>query len=559
MNYLKQFFLFIYFFAGSIQLNGQVDFQTEAPSEVNVGEPFEVSFVLKNEDGNNPKFPNFDGFKVLTGPSVGSSTSIFNSQRSSTLAYSFTLVAQERGNKVIGIATIMVGKRTYYTAGTKINVVDAKDVQASKGTNDGWAIISKAEPSKQNLYVGEQLIMNYKFYYGEQLGVTDRPTLPPFKDFFIKRLEIEQQQIPGVKVGNRMYNGVLFDAIVLFPQTTGQKEIPPAVFHLEKQDGGNDPFNPFGRSITKSASTNSTKVTIKPLPSYEKKDFSGVVGTYTLDGQMPQNNISTDQSSLIRLKIKGNGDVMQLTPPQLTLDPSLEVFPPKQISSTEKFEGNQLTHLTEYEYVIKPKKVGSFPINASLVFFDPIAGKYTTTTKALGNLEVSQGAKKSFSQFYNGEENNSGDTKRYIILLGSLLLAGLIYFFGRPKKIKPAEPKKVNANLSKIELLNQRASTKLAKARAFMENNESEAFFKEVEISINQVVQERFKLSNEDLTKQRLKEVITSAYTDSVLGDDYMGIFTKVDMARYAGSTTQNMNVIYEKASQFIKDFEGRD
>jgi hypothetical protein len=554
---MQRFICLLGLLLSSLCLSSQVEFTCEAPEEANVGEPFKIAFVLTNAEGKDVKFPKFEGFQVLKGPGISNSTSIINGSISSTMGYTFTLLAEEKGMKMIGIASIVVGNKTYYSGGKKINVITPQQMQGG-GEKSEFAIIPKAEASKTNLYVGEQFIMKYKLYYGEQLGITDRPTVPAFKNFFNKRLEVDEEKIPGVKVGNRMYNGVLFDVYSLFPQTEGEKEIPAAIYHLEKRGDNRDPFNPFGGVIQKSVQTNTVKLKIKPLPAYDKKDFSGVVGKYSIEGSVLQNDISTDQSTTIKLKIKGNGDAMQLTPPKLELDPSLEVFPPKLINSTESFNGTYLEHVSDYEYIIKPKKDGKYKINASLVYFEPSTGQYTSASKELGEVTVTQGSKKTFDQFYTGGESQSNNSSRYWILLGSLLLGGFIYFYKKPKKnsTTASESKLSEKYLSKAELLQQKASAKLAKAKALMANEESQSFYKEVESSINQVVQEKFSLSNEEFTKQRLKEIIDEHYNNSEMGNDYLAIFTKVDMARYGGNANQNMQEIYKKAEQFIKDLE---
>ena len=67
---------------------------------------FDVTFTLKNADGNNFTPPSFQDFIVVSGPSRSMQTSIVNGQVSKEEAYIYTLQPRRLGRLTIGSASI---------------------------------------------------------------------------------------------------------------------------------------------------------------------------------------------------------------------------------------------------------------------------------------------------------------------------------------------------------------------------------------------------------------------------------------------------------------------
>ena len=104
----------------------EVVFRAQAPSQVIVGRPFQLTFTL-NDHGRELRAPEFTDFDVLAGPytSTSSSTSFVNGHRTSsfTQTYTYTLMAQKAGTFTIGPATIRVDGENVQSNGVRIQVL----------------------------------------------------------------------------------------------------------------------------------------------------------------------------------------------------------------------------------------------------------------------------------------------------------------------------------------------------------------------------------------------------------------------------------------------------
>ena len=84
--------LLFYLIAPLFALAQQVTFEAYSDTRQTVLNSYiEVSFTLKNGDGNNFKAPSFNHFTVISGPSRSVSTSIINGVVSKELSYIYTL------------------------------------------------------------------------------------------------------------------------------------------------------------------------------------------------------------------------------------------------------------------------------------------------------------------------------------------------------------------------------------------------------------------------------------------------------------------------------------
>ena len=115
----------------------ETKFTASAPSVVEVGEQFRLSFVL-NKQGENLQVPTLQGFDLLAGPSLSTSfnTSIINGkmEQSSEYTYTYVLEAREEGEYTVAPATITVDGKEYKSSPLKIKVIKGSD--KPKGNNN---------------------------------------------------------------------------------------------------------------------------------------------------------------------------------------------------------------------------------------------------------------------------------------------------------------------------------------------------------------------------------------------------------------------------------------
>ena len=142
----------------------QTRFTMDAPSAVEVGQQFRLSFTL-NERGNNLKLPpgienNFD---ILMGPrtSQSFSSSTINGKTTQETTYGFTYIirAKQDGTFELRSASIEVGGKIFESNSVKIQVVKAqsKPVQPQAGAG-GSGGNSGADQQRFGVLAGNRLL-----------------------------------------------------------------------------------------------------------------------------------------------------------------------------------------------------------------------------------------------------------------------------------------------------------------------------------------------------------------------------------------------------------------
>ena len=115
-------------------LFAQVQFEAKvSKTTLGLNERLRVDFVM-NVDGDNFVQPNFEGFRVIAGPSQQVSQSWINGRSSFEKIYSYFLLPNQKGTLVIKQAAIEYNGQIYKTSPIKINVTAA--IQQPNDPND---------------------------------------------------------------------------------------------------------------------------------------------------------------------------------------------------------------------------------------------------------------------------------------------------------------------------------------------------------------------------------------------------------------------------------------
>ena len=84
-------------------------FSVEMSSDsILMGNYFQVKFTLENAQSNNFIAPDFEGFRVISGPNMTSSYSMINGEVSQSMTYTYYLEPVDVGNYFIAPASIEV-------------------------------------------------------------------------------------------------------------------------------------------------------------------------------------------------------------------------------------------------------------------------------------------------------------------------------------------------------------------------------------------------------------------------------------------------------------------
>ena len=99
---------------------------------------------------------------MISGPSTSNSISIVNGARTSKQGFVYTIQPKKIGNYTIGPASVVVNGKTLRSKPISVQVLKGK--QVAKGEKAEEELYVKAEIDTNEVYVGQQVMVNYKLY-----------------------------------------------------------------------------------------------------------------------------------------------------------------------------------------------------------------------------------------------------------------------------------------------------------------------------------------------------------------------------------------------------------
>jgi hypothetical protein len=580
---MRSFYFRILVFVGcfgfTLALQGQkVAFEASIDArQILLNEYTKVTFTLKNANGDRFQSPSFEGFRVLSGPSTGMSTTIVNGRRSSELSYSYLLQPTRVGKFTIGAASIVVDGKKLTSNVLSVEVVKGK---AADESADAKIFFLKAEPSTTEAVVGQQVILDYKLYLQTKYRKNGLREVSEssYDDFYSEQLNwyrVFKEVIDGVQ-----YTSWIVKRIALFPQKTGTLTIDPLQLQLDISDSNQPAMGFFSRPSERYIiSSEPVEIQVSALPDGAPPSFSGAVGQYEFKASVPRTTITTDDALSVYVNFSGNGDQKRVTPPTLLVNSdSLEVYDPSVLrEETREIQGT-LRHLKEVEYLVVPKYPGEYQLPIAFSYYDPDSSRYLIRKATPYQVKVRPGANLRGEQARRQREKEKeapevqtlyplkekvrlgrkGETfvgSTLFYSLGGLPLLGLLGIFlyrqaqKRKQGIDPLLLKKQGA--AKI------AAQRLAAAENYLQAGDSKAFYNEVSRASLGYVSDKLHIPTSQLTKANVKEQLQQLQLPETSVEQFMKILQRCEMALFAGmDNSAAMKETYENASKVIQEME---
>lgn len=301
-------------------------------SEGNLSDTFQLTIQVEGEKvDRDPQPPQINGLNVQSS-GKSQQVQIINGNMTKRTQYLFQLVPEQPGVFLIPEIEVQTEGGVIKTKPMQLSVV--KDDTVQPGTGKGSRatasandlVFLEAETSNKEAFVGELIVYRLKFY--RRLPTTSANlTKPSFKGFSVEDLE-------GQKDYERVVNGKHFDVseiqFALFPVEAGVVTLDPAKVGFEMVDyDPSDPFSRFGffsqgKRRRGTAQSEALTLNIKPLPEAGRpKDFSGLIGQFQLESDIPKEKVSVGESVTLTFILKGIGNVRQM--PDLKVDDDAEL------------------------------------------------------------------------------------------------------------------------------------------------------------------------------------------------------------------------------------------
>ena len=341
--------------------DGDVSFEINTPLMVTAGEMFRVEFVLTNAkpDQDSFKVPSFEGLEVLAGPTTSSGHSFQSingvSSSKSTYTITYVVMGQAAGNITIGSAEVAVKGKKYTTKATPIEVVaQSAKREEQAAAEQGTAvqnqiaqddILLRLNLSRSTVYQGEPIRASLTLYTRASIAGFEDVKLPSFNGFWSQELPVDDYRATRQTVNGKVYDSQIIKEYLLYPQQTGTLSIEPADITAVAQVvmRTNRAFDPFfgGGSevynVPRKLTTGRVNVTVKELPEGAPASFTGAVGQFTMDTQLPSQELKANSAASYTVKIAGTGNLTFLQAPKLSLPSSFELY---DVRSTEAIQSS---------------------------------------------------------------------------------------------------------------------------------------------------------------------------------------------------------------------------
>ncbi len=382
-------------FWGRADVVGQEIFRATVSSQrVVQNSVFDIRFELTEAEGSNFQSPPFPDFKLVGGPARGSSTMIINGVVSRSESWSYSLLATKTGKFTIGAASVVAGRQKLTTKPLTIEVVAAKESVTPGITstgNEGVLLVAEIEDKKY--YPGQQIVLNYRILFRENVQTVNILSEDDYSDFFIQYFSGFSKEPSLVRIKGVEYTSRIIKSIALYAHQSGTYVIDPMVMDV----GINAPFPGIQGFFTMRriqdlrVTSQPLTLTIVPLPDGAPSTFNGAVGQYTMKTISGSGTLTTDDALTFQIEISGNGDSRRWDPPAVVADSTFEIYEPKILDDALAEEEGLVVHRRSVEYQLLPRISGEHQLYIPFTYFDPELQKYVTLSSDTMRIQVSQG------------------------------------------------------------------------------------------------------------------------------------------------------------------------
>ena len=593
----------------------EVSLRVSAPSTVEVGGKFRVQFTVNTQNVSHFSAPDFKGFEVIYGPATSSQSSFQmingRTSQSSSIIYTYVLMAESVGNFTIESASVQVDGKTVKSKPTQVRVLSggaggasggnygggnsnagggrassAPEVSSSSTNISAKDLFMTATASRTTVHEQEAILLTYKIYTLVDLRELDGK-LPTLDGFQIQEIPLPRTKEFSIEQYNgRNYRSVIWSQYLLFPQKSGKLTIPAITYEgvVITRNRNLDPIEAFfnGQSgyteVKRKITTPTLTINVSPLPN-KPEGFSGAVGKFSISSSMSTKEVDANEAVTLKISVQGSGNMKLISTPEVQFPKDFETYDAK-VNDNFQLTRSGLSGTKDFEYLFVPRHAGTYEIPASeFIYFDTESRSYKTLKTEAYTLKVNKGkggAGQSVSN-YSGQQQDvqqlnqdirfikkgdvdlhqPGDTffgtwKCWAAYLLPLLLFIILMVLGR-KQMKAH----ANVALSRGRKANKVALRRMKTAKKLLDNHDTGKFYDEVLRALWGYVGDKFNMSQESLNKENIEQSLTSRNVPDEQIQQFMKVLNDCEFARYApGDVNENMGNVYNSAIDAISKME---
>lgn len=608
----------------------EVQVRASAPASVSVGQQFRLTFT-SNSRLSELKLPSMNAFTVLGGPSTSSQSSyqIINGKATSSNSFSYTyyLQANKEGDWEIPSITVKAGGKSCKTNPVSIHVTEENSSQGGAGYGGGGSSGSgggsygnkgssgngrsqsgsgslnkndffvKAELSKSNPYVEEEVVLHYKLYIGPeanryQANISKLPSFTGFWTYELQDRTVEKRPYKE-NLNGKTYTVVDLYDVAIYPQKSGKLTISPLEVEMivqivVRQAQSDDPWaNFFNNSffggnvqnVELKIESKPLSLNVKELPKANRpEDFSGLVGNFSMKSELSRNELKSNDATNFAITISGKGNIQHLEAPQITFPSDIDTHEPGISDKIQKDRRGGISGSRKFDYILIPREAGEFEIpQAQFSYFDPSKKQYITIHSNPYNIKVAKGEANSSNAMVSNNKKNVKELGKdirfirtdnphlkladrqlfflsplYFILLALPLLLFVLFVILLRKKIKDQR----NVLLVKDKRASKVARKRLKRAAQFMKLNDDVHFYEEISQVLWGYVGDKFHLPKGELSLDTARQKLEERDMPSERIEEFLETLNQCEYARFAPSSDMTLEKMYDKTFAFITNIE---
>lgn len=591
----------------------ELSFTAQAPQAVVSGERFRITYKVNTENVKDFRAPDMKSINVLSGPARSSQ---FNMQtvngrttQSVSLTYTYVVVATEVGDINLDGATITAGGKQYTSNKLTIKVLPPdQPTQTQSGQGQGSSqsggrssgqssqsigadeLFMLATVDRTTVYEQEALLLTFKIYKLPSVDLQSMTNkMPDLKNFHVQEVELpNQKEFTLEHYNGRNYQTMVWSQYVLFPQHSGELEIPASSFEgvvaQRVENRSNDVFDMFFNpsryiEVKKDLTTRNIKINVKPLPQGKTSSFYGGVGDFNISSTISATDVTANDAVTVRVILSGTGNLKLVKTPEMKFPQDFDIYDPK-IDNKYTIKGGRQTGNKVYEYLIIPRHAGQYTIPAlEFQYFDPKSGTYKTTKTDTYTLNVAKGQGGGDSQtsvsYVNKEDlkfvgqdvrfhstpsslkSGSSQILGSNILFYSLLVLPLVVLLVVVIITRKRIADSANVAKVRVKKASSVATKRLKVARKLMRENRKNEFYDEMMRALSGYLADKLSIPTSELSKDKIGDTLRSRKVADKYVDQVIGLLDDCEFARYApGDDTGRMDRLYYQAETVIGQIE---
>lgn len=585
----------------AVTLASQAQIVVSVPSHVEAGENFRLSYTINTQDVDEFRAGSIPGgLELIAGPytSQQSSYRMVNghTSSSSSITFTYTLYAAKDGSFTIPPAHARINGRMVASRAAKVVVNgrarnsggapkmhgedESRETSMASADSKITAndLFIKVTANKRRVHEQEPILLTYKVYSLVDLTQLEGK-MPDLTGFHSQEVPLPQQKSFHLeRVNGKTYRAVTWSQYVMYPQMTGNLQIPSITFKgiVVQQNRSVDPFEAFlnGGSgyveVHRNIVAPGLTVQVDPLPT-KPTGFSGGVGKFNISAQLTRKEVKAGDPVTLRVVVGGNGNLKLIKQPEVNFPNDFDKYDAKVTDKTKLTStgvgGNMI-----YDFLFVPRNQGTYTIPAvSFTYYDTDLNTYKTIRTQSFKLIVDKGDGNSTSADYDVQKANDihdimsgkceqrqvgnfffGSTSWWISLLLPLITFVVLLVIFHKRALDHADAVKMRGKKA-----NKIARKRLKKASKLMFQGKSEAFYDEVLRALWGYVGYKLNIPVEQLNRDNITEKLQIHEVDDAIIGKFISALDTCEFERYApGDASGNMEKTFNSAMTAIEEIE---